>query len=183
MNRTIPPTGMTGWREWWIHFPFSKVFLLEETVFDLIFLLITEWFTIDTFSETTFWITLVCSMFCWDWFVYWWYIAKLLYHDHWPTDVGKFSDGTCFSVFVLFSHGASIKLFLLFFPTGFFVINSISLPFEPLNFCHLLANFDETFPQVLLTLPPKTLTWMKKRRRRKKLEWQMQSFLRYHQTK
>ena len=46
---------------------FFLFFFLEKTAFDLfVFLFSTVWFSSDTTSETTSWITLVCLIVCWD---------------------------------------------------------------------------------------------------------------------
>ena len=45
----------------------------ENCIWSPCFLSITEWLSLDTSNETS-WIDSVFSMFCWEWFVYWWYI-------------------------------------------------------------------------------------------------------------
>ena len=53
---------------WWIHFLFSAVFFSgDNCIWSPCFFFITEWFSVDTFGETTFWITSVTRLF-WDYF-------------------------------------------------------------------------------------------------------------------
>ena len=67
---------MMSWPEWWIHFLFSNLISGENCSWSPSFLFNTTRFSLDTYGETTYWITLVWSMVCWDQLVCWWYILS-----------------------------------------------------------------------------------------------------------
>ena len=54
------------WWVGWINFLFSSLFFRENCIWSSCFLFITVWLSLDTSSETASWITLVCSLVCWD---------------------------------------------------------------------------------------------------------------------
>ena len=63
---------------WQVMNPFSFLYTLfsgGNCICSLCFYFITDWFSLDTSSKTTFWMISDCSTVCWDWFVYRWYVS------------------------------------------------------------------------------------------------------------
>ena len=142
---------MMGRQEWWIRNPswsYSTYtrFSGENCIWSPWLLFISKWVSLDTSGETASWITLVCPMFCWYWFVYWWYRASYFIIIIYQQNAGTFSDDKCSSKIDLLSHEASVSFVFwtpfLFFSTfftyqlDFFVI---SLSFDVWIFSHLLT--------------------------------------------
>ena len=111
----------------------------ENCIWSPCFLSITEWLSLDTSNETS-WIDSVFSMFCWEWFVYWWYIQLYFIIDQ---ENVHFLWEMLFSTSLYINFTWCINQFILLntfpflFPHTFLLINSIFFSFDYWIFCHL----------------------------------------------
>ena len=100
MNRS--PHFITQSIDW---YDGSGLISRENCIWSPCFLSITAWFSLDISVETASWITLVCSLVCWDYlFVDGSYIAtSIIIIEQQNLGIATFSDDTCSSttVFIL----------------------------------------------------------------------------------
>ena len=87
--------------DWWNHFPFfcnCSLFSGENYIWLPRFLFITEWSSLDSSGDTTYWINSICSTVYWE-VSGWWYTLSLT----------KISECIIFDKAMILSHGVLIN--------------------------------------------------------------------------